>query len=82
MLGIIQHTTPTLPFTTNCMYLCPGPYNKVLMIVGRIFQKVPELVQEIEEQVEEGGGGLIARKRMLVELVIEKVSPSTYIIVM
>merc|ERR1719270_1829963 len=44
------------------------------MIVGRIFQKVPELVQEIEEQVEEGGGGLIARKRMLVELVIEKIS--------
>ena len=43
------------------------------MVVGRIFQRVPDLLQELDDQVEEEGGGQAARKRKLVELVLEKV---------
>jgi len=50
-----------------------GPYSKVLGVVERIFQRAPELVQELEEQVEEEGGSLVSRKRRLVELIVEKI---------
>ena len=46
------------------------------MIVGRIFQRVPELVQELEDEVEEEGGGHAARKRKLIDLVLDKVGCS------
>ena len=39
----------------------------------RIFQRVPELVQELEDQVEEEGGGMVVRKKRLAELVVDKV---------
>ena len=48
-------------------------YSKVQMVVGRIFQKVPNLLKDLEDQVEEEGGGQSARKRKLIELVLEKV---------
>ena len=53
-----------------------GVYSKVLMVVRRIFQKVPDLMQELEDQVEEEGGGQNARKKTLIELVLEKVCHS------
>ena len=43
------------------------------MVVRRIFQKVPNLLKDLEDQVEEEGGGLSARKGKLIELVLEKV---------
>ena len=43
------------------------------MVVERIFQRVPELVQELEDQVEEEGGGMVVRKKRLAELVVDKV---------
>ena len=46
------------------------------MIVGRIFQRVPDLLHELEDQVEEEGGSQTARKRILIELVLEKVCHS------
>ena len=46
------------------------------MIVGRIFQRVPDLLQELEDQVEEEGGSQTTRKRLLIELVLEKVCHS------
>ena len=54
-----------------------GVYSKVQMIVGRIFQKVPDLLRELEDQVEEEGGSQTARKRMLIQLVLEKVCHSS-----
>lgn len=50
-----------------------GVYSKVQMVIGRIFQRVPNLLQEIEDQVEEEGGGQLARKRTMIELVLEKI---------
>ena len=43
------------------------------MVVRRIFQKVPNLLKDLEDQVEEEGGGQYAKKRKLIELVLEKV---------
>ena len=47
------------------------------MVVRRIFQKVPNLLKDledqVEDQVEEEGGGQYAKKRKLIELVLEKV---------
>ena len=51
-----------------------GAYHNLQMIVGRIFQRVPDLVQELEDQVEEQGGGQAARKRNLIDAVLDKVS--------
>ena len=42
-------------------------------VVRRIFQKVPNLLKDLEDQVEEEGGGQYAKKRKLIELVLEKV---------
>lgn len=50
-----------------------GVYSKVQMVVGRIFQRVPNLLEKLEDLVEEEGGGQIARKRKMIELVLEKV---------
>ena len=50
-----------------------GVYSKVQMVVGRIFQRVPNLLEELEDHVEEEGGGQSARKRKMIELVLEKV---------
>ena len=50
-----------------------GHYSKLLIVVERIFQRVPELVQELEDQVEEEGGGMLVRKKKLAELVVDKV---------
>ena len=58
------------------IYFLLGVYSKVHMIVGRIFQRVPDLLQELEDQVEEEGGSQTARKRLLIELVLEKVCHS------
>ena len=44
------------------------------MIVGRISQRVPDLVQELEDEVEEQGGTRAARKRNLIDGVLDKVS--------
>ena len=58
------------------IYFLLGVYSKVHMIVGRIFQRVPDLLQELEDQVEEESGSQSARKRLLIELVLEKVCHS------
>ena len=58
------------------IYFLLGVYSKVHMIVGRIFQRVPDLLQELEDQVEEEGGSQTTRKRLLIELVLEKVCHS------
>ena len=68
-----------LQFERNVGYLIDlisfllGVYSKVQLVVGRIFQRVPNLLQEIEDQVDEEGGGQLARKRTMIELVVEKV---------
>ena len=56
--------------------LFSGAYSNLQMIVGRIFQRVPDLVQELEDEVEEAGGGHAARKRKLIDLVLDKVGCS------
>ena len=45
----------------------------MLEVINRIFQRAPLLVEDLEDQVEEEGGGTAARKRRLIEVTVDKV---------
>ena len=42
-------------------------------VINRIFQRAPQLVEDLEDEVEEEGGGTAARKRRLIEVTVDKV---------
>ena len=60
--------------TISKMLQSAGHYDKVLKVIERIFQRNPHMVTEMTAVVEEEGGGLLVRKRRLIELATENIN--------
>jgi len=54
------------------LFLSAGSYSNLVMVVGRVFQRVPWLVREMEDQLD--GMSTTRKKSTLVELVMSKIT--------
>ena len=54
------------------LFMSAGSYNNLILVVGRVFQRVPWMVKEMEDQLE--GMSMTRKKSTLIELVMSKIS--------